>query len=274
MSSFLDSQDISCHNDAFVAQALKSRMITTDLVNTAEYLSYAQNSPEEQAAFFSLLHVKYSSFFRNSLTFAHLEHHIIPTIIQKAIEHKKREVRIWSAGCADGQEPISIAMLIEEYLENSQKKIDYSIFATEKYVRHDNPLSTHAFSLIALNNLTQSRISRWFTQRDLSYTISHELTRHIEYSAFDMIGLTNRPPTSIFGEFDLVLCCNLLIYYQAECQEIILKKLVHSLKPQGYLITGETERNTVLQFGCTEVYAQSGIFKHTVHKRFETPKFL
>jgi len=69
------------------------------------------------------------------------------------------------------------------------------------------------------------------------------------------------PPTSIFGDFDLIVCANILFYYTPEIQKKIIKKTKNCLSDTGYLITGETERDLFIQSGFHEVYPQSAIFK-------------
>ncbi|NCB74522.1 MAG: hypothetical protein EOM51_07255 [Clostridia bacterium] len=75
-------------------------------------------------------------------------------------------------------------------------------------------------------------------------------SRTISFSTYDLLDKsTSSPQESIFGNFDLVICSNLLFYYQEKYQRFILKKLINSLDESGYLVTGEAERHSVTKIG-------------------------
>ena len=88
-----------------------------------------------------------------------------------------------------------------------------------------------------------------------------ELKRHIDFSTFDLFCDTlSCPPASIFGDFDLVVCANLLFYYKDDCRKAILAKTGNCLADGGYLISGETERDIVMRSDYREIYPQAAIF--------------
>ncbi len=106
------------------------------------------------------------------------------------------------------------------------------------------------------------RVSKWFTKLGDSYLVNDELKENIEFSVFDLFNERySCPPTSIFGDFDIIVCANLLFYYKPEYRKKIIKKTSNSLSKNGYLITGETERDILMQTGFREVYPQTAIFQ-------------
>ena len=93
----------------------------------------------------------------------------------------------------------------------------------------------------------------FFIKTGDTYTISDRLKQHVGFSTYDL--LDNRyscPQESIFGNFDLVVCSNMLFYYKPNHQQYIVRKLIDSMDKFGYLITGEAERQVVENF--TELY--------------------
>jgi chemotaxis methyl-accepting protein methylase len=118
------------------------------------------------------------------------------------------------------------------------------------------------YSANALDNVSLKRANQWFTKHGDVYTVKQDMKKRIDFSVFD---LCNEqlvcPPASIFGDFDLVVCANLLFYYKPEYQKIIVEKAGNCLTNGGYLITGETERDIVLGYNFREVFPQSAIFQ-------------
>ena len=87
------------------------------------------------------------------------------------------------------------------------------------------------------------RAKQWFRKHYETYSVVKKLKKNIDFSVFDLFDdHLSCPPESIFGDFDIVFCANLLFYYKPEFRKIILEKTCNSLAKGGYLITGESER--------------------------------
>ena len=115
---------------------------------------------------------------------------------------------------------------------------------------------------ITLSNLNLRRMEEWFKKQGEEYTIKHDLKEHIDFSVFDLLTENNScPPNSIYGDFDLVICANLLFYYKPEFRKKIMDKASHCLAKGGYVVTGETEREIMMQYNFEEIYPQSCIFR-------------
>jgi chemotaxis methyl-accepting protein methylase len=109
--------------------------------------------------------------------------------------------------------------------------------------------------------LTLKRKNEWFTKKGDFYVVKNQLKENIDFSVFDLLNEnSNCPPSSIFGDFDIIFCANLLFYFKREFRTSILEKLSSSLAKGGLLITGETEREILIQHNYREVYPQSAIF--------------
>jgi chemotaxis methyl-accepting protein methylase len=175
---------------------------------------------------------------------------------------KNKEIRIWSVACASGQEVFSLAMLIEELAENKGERINYRIFATDSSEEQIKKAQKGLYSEESLGNLNLRRINKWFTNRDENYTVKKELKRNIDFSVFNLLSdPLSSPSGSIFGDFDIVICANILFYYKKKYRTMILEKAENSLTTGGFLITGETERDILLKYNFREVFPQSGVFQ-------------
>lgn len=254
--------DVSTFDASFLNKSIRNRMAATFCNTPADYYTYLKQNNNEEKEFLDSLHISYSEFFRNPLTFSVLEHIILPSLIQKKKNPKQKEIRIWSAACAGGQEAYSLAMLMEEFKNNDKNNLLYRIFATDHSKTQVNGARKGLYSTEAIDNLHLKRVNQWFTKRADTYAVKPELKKNIDFSVFDLLSRQfSSPPASIFGDFDLVICANLLYYYNSETRKIILEKITNCLALGGYLVTGEAERDIFLKHNYLEVFPQSGIFQ-------------
>jgi chemotaxis protein methyltransferase CheR len=102
----------------------------------------------------------------------------------------------------------------------------------------------------AVRSVRLRQLGRHFSRRGRSYTVAPALRERVDFSAYDLHDEQSTcAPASIFGDFDIVLCCNVLFYYRLDVRGSILAKVRRSLSPRGYLVTGEAERAIVQAAG-------------------------
>ncbi|MBI2419828.1 MAG: hypothetical protein HYV28_18340 [Ignavibacteriales bacterium] len=253
--------DVSMYTESFTGRIFENR--TNELLcgSIESYCSILEHDLSEVNKLFHLLQNGYSEFFRNPLTYAVLERIVLPAITQQKQANKRKEIRLWSAACAAGQEPYSLAILLESMLQPDNTKTLYRIFATDQSEEQIAKAGTGIFSASEIGNVKAKQLERWFIKRDDGFLVKPELKGQIDFSVFDLLtDQLGAPPVSIFGDFDIIMCANLLFYYKSPYQEIILNRLRHCLAKGGFLITGETERAVLLSHGFREVYPYSAIF--------------
>lgn len=254
--------DLSRYDAAFLEKSLQNRMSETCCASIEAYANLLEQNKPERKIFFDSLHISYSGFFRNPLTFAVLERIVLPTIILQKKNSKRKEVRIWATACAAGQEAYSLAMLLEEMRNSDRESFDYRIFATDRSEQQINEAKKGQYFTTSLNTLNMKRAREWFTCQGDIYTITPLLKEKIDFSVFDLFNeQLSCPPVSIFGDFDVIVCANLLFYYTAERRKMILEKTTNCLAADGFYITGEVERDFLLNTKYHEVFPQSAIFR-------------
>lgn len=253
---------ISMYDETFVQKSLVKRIHETGCESYEAYEKLISVNTPELTCFIESLHNSYSEFFRNPLTFSVMEQIILPSLIHTKKSDKPKEIRIWSAACAAGQEAYSLAMLLEEMKNGDTLKFSYRLFATDQSEVQVKKSQKGQYAAEELNNVSLKRVKQWFGKQGQSYSINQELKQSIDFSVFDLFSRQHSsPPASIFGDFDLLFCANLLFYYKKEYREVILKKIDHCLAKGGFLITGETEREILISYGYREVISQSAIFQ-------------
>lgn len=239
--------DISMYDDKFLKQVLENRLTITQTQNPVDYLNDLSNNPIEVETLIQSLNNNHTEFFRNTLTFAHLEQWILPNIMEKKVGNN--ELRIWSAGCSTGQEAYSIAMLIENINSKKQEKTRYRIIATDISETALVEAKQGIYDESDILKIRLKDLNEFFFKSNDKYMINEDLKKNISFSTYDLLdNLSSYPHESIFGNFDLVICCNLLFYYKMNYQDQILAKLINSMDQDGFLITGETEKQNVSKF--------------------------
>lgn len=254
--------DISVYDPAFLEKTLNNRLTELELDSLSEYVQYLDSKPDETGILHHRLINSYSEFFRNPITFAYLEKIILPLLFERMKKGKAGEIRIWSAACAAGQEAYSLAMLCCEQAKSNQQLSNCRIFATDISSIELDVAQKGEYPAEALGKVTLQRVQTYFLKQNESYAIQPTLKKVIDFSVFDLLSENgSSPPASIYGNFDLVFCSNLLFYYKPEIREIILEKVGKSLARGGYLVTGETEIDIIKENGYREIFANSAIFQ-------------
>lgn len=255
--------DIGPYNETFLKKTLEIHCKASGYQSVDEFLVQAANNQHIARSFYDALLIPFSEFFRNPLTFSVLEQIILPKLIIESPKMKRKEIRVWSAACASGQEVYSLAMLLAEASEVSRKKLQYRLFGSDVSEIQIQKAAAGMYNEDALSGLTLKRIKKWFTKQEQTYSVKSHLREHITFSIFDLFNESlTCPPASIFGDFDMVFCANLLFYFNANHQKLILDRTVKCLKPGGFLISGKTEREIILNYGLREAYPQAAIFQH------------
>ena len=264
IASFLLSKhglDISMYDESFLQTSLEKRRAFTHSSDINNYFEHLINSESETNSLLESLNINFSEFFRNPVTFAYLEQIILPLLIEKKRKSGEKEIRIWSAACSAGQEAYSAAILCDELLDRNMD-LSFRIFATDINPSELEKGQQGIYSANAVSKVSLCRIQNYFNVTGDSYAIIPALKTHIDFSVFDLLHKANGSPSaSIFGNFDLVFCCNLLFYYKPEIRKRILEKTGACLAKGAYLITGESEREIIKGNYYREVFTASAIFQ-------------
>ena len=238
----LRSIDFNGYRTAMLKRRIKSRMTSLNIDDMDEYIKVLKSSVTESENLINAIAINYSLFFRNPIVYEILAESILPSIIENKRKSKSKEIRIWSAGCAAGEEAYSIAILINEILEKEIEQWLLYIFATDIDTSTLNRAREAIFQRESLENAKLGILDKYFIHNGNSYELKSVIKQIVQFSHDDLTSQKTIAPTeSVFGSFDLVLCRNVLIYFSRELQDRVFSKLYRSLSPKGYLILGESE---------------------------------
>ena len=259
----LQGLDLSAYDAGFLRKALDKEMLASGFKTVAAYGSYLAEHRTEAEAFCRALRICHSEFFRNPQTFALLERRILPSLLAAKTPSGRSEIRIWSAACAAGQEVWSVAMLMDELTRGGNPPQVYRIFASDLSEPDLVRARAGVYSAEAVGNVRMRHLRECFVRRGEAFEIAPRLRARVDFSTYDLLDAeSSSPAASIYGDFDLILCCNLLFYYRPALQQRILNKLCRALAPGAYLVTGEAERDSVArQPGLSAVHTHSAVFQ-------------
>ena len=261
-------KDISCYDESFLSKSLEKRLAATSRPTVADYCEYLSRHDGEAERFFRSLNITYSEFFRNPLTFAVLEQRVLQGLIEVKQESGTPEIRVWSAGCAAGQESYSVAILLDELLTARKSPLSFRIFATDISEKCLEFARSGVYDAAAVQNVRLRHIQSCFEAGHGSYRVAGRLRDRIEFSFYDLLDeRSTSPPGSIYGDFDLIFCSNLLFYYKPDAQRYIMKKLCNALSHGGYLVTGEAERAIVEWTNLQEISPMCAVYQKTNERK-------
>lgn len=238
--------DLHRFDETFLTKSLNKRQAATSCKSAEAYVALLANDKAEAETLLHSLHISYSEFFRNPFSFTLLEQLILPALCDAHEESRRSEIRIWSAGCAAGQEAWSIAILLDELTGARENSCPYRIFASDLSEPDLALARAGVYHADALGNLRLRHLHKYFSRQGENFAVAPRLRRRITFSTHDLLEeSTTCPPESIFGNFDLMLCSNVLLYYRPEMQRFIISKAHRCLTPGGYLVTDDSERQIV-----------------------------
>jgi two-component system CheB/CheR fusion protein len=228
------SIDFSQYRVPTILRRLQRRMFATKTADVVSYLQYLESHPDEYPRLVGSLLIKVTEFFRDAELFKALKDQVVPTLIAEA---RKRDnvLRLWSAGCATGEEAYSLAILVVEALGDELDQFNVQIFATDvdedaiEFARHG------IYPATALHQVSTPRREHFFVKLDSTYQIAKAIRGLVTFGIHDL-GL--RAP---FPHIDLAVCRNVLMYFTKDLQARALQLFAFAVRHGGYLALGPAE---------------------------------
>ena len=205
---------------------INSLMQRNGISSLEEYKTVIKNDSEQRQKFLDFITINVTEFFRNPEIFDCLEESI-----KKELLTKSKNLKVWSAACSIGCEPYSLAIMLNRINRNGintiiATDIDNTILAKAKIGEYTNA---------EIKNVKSDELDKFFEKRDDKYYIDDSIKSMVTFRKHDLI------LDSYDSNFDLILCRNVVIYFNNDVKEKIYMKFAESLKPGGLLFVGATE---------------------------------
>ncbi len=225
--------DFTNYKRTTVFRRIERRMVVTHSPSLATYVTLLGNDEEECSILVKEILIGVTNFFRDPAYFEKLKSTVVRSIVERAEE--KEPIRVWSAGCSTGEEAYSLAILFREVMEEQNIQRDVKIFATDVDAKAIEQAGKGIFSESIVDDVSQERLSKYFSKKNDQYHISKEIRRLIIFAPHNML---SDPP---FGKLDLISCRNVMIYFQPVLQRTLFAVFHSALKSGGYLFLGKSE---------------------------------
>lgn len=228
------SIDFRSYKTSTILRRIGRRMAVTHMRTISDYAEYVKQSPTEVGELVKAFLINVTQFFRDPDAFAYLKSDILPRLIEQA-RVRDKVLRLWTAGCATGEESYSLAMLLTDLLGAELSAWSIKIFATDLDEPAINFARRGLYSENLLKGMPPDYRERFFERTDQGYRISKTLRQMIIFGQQDL------GKSAPFPRINLVLCRNVLIYFTPELQDYVLNQFAFSLYPGGYLFLGKAE---------------------------------
>ena len=225
--------DFSQYKRSTMLRRIQRRMQVIGASDGMKYLELLREKPDEAELLFRDLLINVTAFFRDSEGFDYLRREVIPELLRD--KGAGDTVRIWTPGCSSGEEAYSIAILMSEALARARPRPLVQIFATDIDEQMLQKARAARYPHSAVREVPPELLDRYFFAQEDNYVLTQNIRDMVRVSSHNLI---KDPP---FSRVDLIVCRNLLIYFNASLQQRLIPVFHYSLRPQGWLFLGSAE---------------------------------
>jgi two-component system, chemotaxis family, CheB/CheR fusion protein len=225
--------DFTGYKRTSLMRRVRHRMDQAGYTSYEEYLDVLQASSDEFASLFNTILINVTAFFRDPEAWEFISTEVIPRML--AERGPNDPIRVWSAGCASGQEAYTLAMLLAESLGPDAFRQRVKIYATDIDEEALAEARTASYDARAIESVPQDLSARYFEKVNGRYIFHKDLRRAVIFGRNDLV------KDAPISRVDLLVCRNTLMYLNAETQRNVLGRLHFALGPQGTLFLGHAE---------------------------------
>jgi chemotaxis protein methyltransferase CheR len=224
------------YKDDFLKRRLEGRMRSNGLTTYADYARFIEKNPLEFNNLVDALTINVSEFFRDVAVWNVVRQRVLQPMVREKLATHNRELRIWSAGCADGEETYTIALLVLDTLAYLSNSFKIEILGTDVDEASLIRARRGAYGTPRLRLVSQPMLQRYFKPgADGAFEIVDVVKKFVTFKSHDLF---TSPPAS---GFDIITCRNVIIYFSKELQQRLFHSFRDALTPGGYLILGKVE---------------------------------
>lgn len=227
--------DFRQYNSGIIRRKLALRMREKGLESYADYARFLIQNPDEYEKLLAQLCINVSEFFRDPEVWVTVRY-LFENLLQEKKLKNERNLVIWSAGCASGEETYTIAILLKELFRQEPQNFSLTLLGTDIDKKCLSAADDAVYTKESLKNVENKRLESYFTPLEGGrYQLKEEIKKMAAFQYLDLIR------QDYIKEADVVFCRNVFIYFNRDLQEQLLMKFYKSLRPGGYLIKGKSE---------------------------------
>ena len=219
-------------NRSILESRLRERLREKNLASVKEYFTTISKDQGELKSFLDSITTNLTRFFRNQAHFDAMEKHVIPELINIKKASGNNVIKIWSAGCSTGEEPYTIAMLMNEVLSPPWK---YEIVASDLSLKCLMTAKEGFYAESRIVGIPDNYLRKYFDKVEGGFKTRPEITSNIR---FDYHNLNN---DSGLRSMDIVFCRNVIIYFDDAAQNAVINRFWDVMAPKSFLFIGHSE---------------------------------
>ncbi len=203
-----------------------------------EHLTARPNRDTEMRTLLNEITIGETYFFRSQSQMDALSKIILPKLVALSSKQSLKKVRVWSAGCSTGEEPYTLSILLQEHLVQQNKGWTFEIVATDLNENSIAKCREGVYAEYAMRNLNEQERNKFFKREGNGYRVKDEVRANIK---FDRLNLQDQSRLLFMKGFDLIYCCNVLIYFDGVAKKRTVEHFYNGLVNGGYFFLGECE---------------------------------
>jgi chemotaxis protein methyltransferase CheR len=227
--------NLDIYKNKCIKRRIAIRIRKTGCATAREYAELLIRDGAEPDYLLKVLTIHVSQFFRNPATFEKLRTDIFPLLFSRSEQKGRDSIKILSVGCAGGEEPYSIALLLKDFFTQPMAQCRVAIVATDVDQEVLETARAGIYRQERLADIPQDTMARWFTPERGNFRLVEEIREMVTFRQSDLFEFDSLPGS------DLILCRNVLIYLERNHQEKILKRFAEALRSGGMLVLGKAE---------------------------------
>jgi len=227
--------DLCQYRRNFVYRHLNFRLQETGLNNHLDYINFIKENPKEIDNFLDALSINVTHFFRDPEVFGIFKEKVLKELLERKKNTERGLIRVWSAGCASGQEAYSLAIMFNEALGGNAECV-LRIWATDVDSDALERAKKAEYESKDLKEIDKKLLEKYFEPvYNNRYGLNPEIKRMVRFDKHNLI-------TDEGLKFmDVIFCRNVMIYFNRQQQQVLLNKFYNSLNAKGYLVTAKVE---------------------------------
>jgi two-component system, chemotaxis family, CheB/CheR fusion protein len=222
--------DFTGYKRATLSRRIRSRMQDVGIDEFAAYVDYLEVHPGEFEQLFNTILINVTAFFRDAEAWAVLAERVLPEIFKS-----ERHIRMWSAGCASGQEAYTLVMLMAEQIGVERFKEQVKVYGTDADEDALNQARQASYTEQQTTDLPAGLREKYFGQVADRFVFRNDLRRSVIFGRHDLV------QDAPISRVDLLVCRNAMIYFNGETQARILARFHFALNDGGFLFMGKSE---------------------------------
>jgi two-component system CheB/CheR fusion protein len=225
--------DFSAYKRPSLERRVLKRLQAVNIESYADYIDYLEVHPDEFEALFNTVLINVTEFFRDEPAWEVIRETVVPRLL--AAKRPSEPIRVWSAGCAAGQEPYSIAMVLADLMDEESFRQRVKIYATDVDEEALSEARAATYTESQVQGVPAGMREKYFELVNHHYNFRKDLRRGVIFGRHDLL------QDSPISRVDLLICRNTLMYFNAEAQSRVLSHFDFALTNLGYLFLGKAE---------------------------------